>query len=76
MVNPAAEAQASDRAHRIGQEKPVFVFRLITAGTVEERIELMKQRKAELADAVLEGGGSRARMSFGQGDLDALLAPE
>ena len=73
--NPAAEAQASDRAHRIGQDKPVFVFRLITAGTVEERIEELKARKAELAEAVLEGGGSRERLSFDQSDLDALLAP-
>jgi len=73
--NPAAEAQASDRAHRIGQDKPVFVFRLITAGTVEERIEELKARKAELAEAVLEGGGSREKLSFDQDDLDALLAP-
>ncbi len=73
--NPAAEAQASDRAHRIGQDKPVFVFRLITAGTVEERIEEMKARKAELAEAVLDGGGSRERLSFDEGDLEALLAP-
>ncbi|TBR36613.1 MULTISPECIES: DEAD/DEAH box helicase [Dyella] len=73
--NPAAEAQASDRAHRIGQDKPVFVFRLITSGTVEERIEELKARKAELAEAVLEGGGTRERLSFDQDDLDALLAP-
>jgi superfamily II DNA or RNA helicase len=73
--NPAAEAQASDRAHRIGQDKPVFVFRLITSGTVEERIEELKLRKAELADAVLEGGGSREKLSFEQADLDSLLAP-
>ncbi|PWK81205.1 DEAD/DEAH box helicase [Fulvimonas soli] len=73
--NPAAEAQASDRAHRIGQDKPVFVFRLITVGTVEERIEELKARKAELAEAVLEGGGSREKLSFDQDDLDALLAP-
>jgi superfamily II DNA or RNA helicase len=73
--NPAAEAQASDRAHRIGQDKPVFVYRLITAGTVEERIEELKARKADLADAVLDGGGSRERLSFDESDLDALLAP-
>ena len=73
--NPAAEAQASDRAHRIGQDKPVFVFRLITSGTVEERIEQLKERKAELAAAVLEGGGSREKLSFDEGDLDVLLAP-
>lgn len=74
--NPAAEAQASDRAHRIGQDKPVFVFRLITSGTVEERIEELKERKAELAAAVLEGGGSREKLRFDQVDLDTLLAAE
>ena len=73
--NPAAEDQASDRAHRIGQDKPVFVFRLITVGTVEERIEEMKSRKAELAAAVLDGGGSRSRFSFDEADLARLLAP-
>jgi len=73
--NPAAEAQAVDRAHRIGQDKPVFVYRLVAAGTVEERIEALKQRKAALAEAVLDGGGSRERLSFGQDDLDLLLAP-
>ncbi len=73
--NPAAEAQASDRAHRIGQDKPVFVYRLITTGTVEERIEEMKERKAELAAAVLDGGGSRVRLSFDEDDLASLLAP-
>ena len=57
------------------QDKPVFVFRLITAGTVEERIEEMKARKAELAEAVLDGGGSREKLSFDEGDLEALLAP-
>ena len=73
--NPTAEAQASDRAHRIGQDKPVFVFRLISANTVEERIEELKARKAELAAAVLEGGGAREKLSFDQADLEALLAP-
>ena len=73
--NPAAEAQAVDRAHRIGQDKPVFVYRLVAAGTVEERIEALKQRKAALAEAVLAGGGTREKLSFGQDDLDLLLAP-
>ena len=73
--NPAAEAQAVDRAHRIGQDKPVFVYRLVAAGTVEERIEALKQRKAALVEAVLDGGGSRERLSFDQDDLDLLLAP-
>ncbi|HEX7340217.1 MAG TPA: DEAD/DEAH box helicase [Rhodanobacteraceae bacterium] len=73
--NPAAEAQASDRAYRIGQDKPVFVYRLITANTVEERIEALQVRKAALAEAVLAGGGSREKLQFDQTDLDALLAP-
>ncbi|HET6631452.1 MAG TPA: DEAD/DEAH box helicase [Rhodanobacteraceae bacterium] len=73
--NPAAEAQASDRAHRIGQDKPVFVYRLICSDTVEQRIEALKARKAELAAAVLEGGGSRDRLRFDADDLDALFEP-
>ena len=72
--NPAVEAQASDRAHRIGQDKHVFVYKLICAGTVEEKIPAMQSRKAELARAVLEGGTSTA-VRFGQDDLDELFAP-
>ena len=72
--NPSAEAQASDRAHRIGQDKPVFVFRLITAGTVEERIEAMKARKAELAESVFAAGATGS-VSFDESDLEMLLAP-
>jgi SNF2 family DNA or RNA helicase len=47
--NPAVENQASDRAHRIGQTKSVFVYKLIAVDTVEERILELQQRKAELA---------------------------
>jgi superfamily II DNA or RNA helicase len=72
--NPAAETQAADRAHRIGQDKPVFVYRLICADTVEERIEDLKARKAELAQAVLDGGGTRDRLKFDESDLDTLFA--
>jgi SNF2 family DNA or RNA helicase len=56
--NPAAEDQASDRAHRIGQTKSVFVYKLIAAGTVEERIVELQERKAALANIALgaEGG--------------------
>ncbi|HWT15940.1 MAG TPA: DEAD/DEAH box helicase [Patescibacteria group bacterium] len=54
--NPAAEAQAIDRAHRIGQDKPVFIYELQCRGTVEERMHVLKQRKREIADAVLEHG--------------------
>ncbi len=71
--NPAAEAQATDRAHRIGQDKPVFVHRLIARGTVEEKIVALQARKAELADALLSGG-TRA-LDLDEALLDDLLAP-
>ncbi len=51
--NPAVENQATDRAHRLGQDKPVFVYKLITAGSVEEKIVAMQEQKAALADAIL-----------------------
>ena len=72
--NPAAENQATDRAHRIGQEQPVFVYKLIATGSIEERIADLQQRKAALADAILENGGSAAPR-FDAADLDALLSP-
>jgi superfamily II DNA or RNA helicase len=53
--NPAVEAQAADRAHRIGQERPVFVYRLVALGTVEERILALQESKRELAQAALAG---------------------
>jgi SNF2 family DNA or RNA helicase len=54
--NPAVEDQATDRAYRIGQTQPVQVHRLITEGTVEDRIAEMLRQKKELADAVLIDG--------------------
>jgi superfamily II DNA or RNA helicase len=72
--NPAVEAQATDRAHRIGQDKPVFVYRLICAGTVEEKIQNLQVAKAELARAVLDGG-TTTRVAFGEDDLAELFAP-
>ncbi len=58
--NPAAEDQATDRAHRIGQERPVFVHRLVALGTIEEKMEVLKARKRALVAAVLdaEAGGA------------------
>jgi len=53
--NPAAEAQATDRAYRIGQDKPVFVHKLICTGTVEDRIHQHQQKKSLLADSLLSG---------------------
>lgn len=56
--NPAVEDQATDRAHRIGQARSVFVHRLVTAGTVEERIDEMINRKRDLAERVVGSGES------------------
>ncbi len=56
--NPAVEEQASDRAHRIGQTKPVQVHRMITTGTIEQRVAELLARKQAIADAVLVGGES------------------
>ncbi len=53
--NPAAENQATDRAYRIGQDKPVFVHKLICQNTVEERIQKMQEKKDDLASALLSG---------------------
>lgn len=54
--NPAAEAQAVDRAHRIGQTRPVTVYRLVSAGTVEETVVALQERKRALFDAVIDDG--------------------
>jgi SNF2 family DNA or RNA helicase len=68
--NPAVENQASDRAHRIGQTKSVFVYKLIAMDTVEERILELQQRKAELASiAFSESGG----MAFNAEDINFLF---
>ena len=72
--NPAVENQATDRAYRIGQDKPVFVYKLIARGTVEEKIQQLQARKAELAASVLEGNGE-GDWALQQSDIDALLAP-
>ncbi|MFM9436206.1 hypothetical protein ACFDR9_003289 [Janthinobacterium sp. CG_23.3] len=74
--NPAAENQATDRAWRIGQDKPVFVYKLIAKGTLEEKIQLMQRKKADLADAVLaEGDGAAEGLRITQDDLQAIFAP-
>lgn len=72
--NPAAENQATDRAHRIGQDKPVFVYKLIARNTVEEKIQQLQRQKAELAAGVLDTGNT-AGWQLDPADIDALFAP-
>lgn len=67
--NPAVEDQASDRAHRIGQQRPVTIYRLVTKGTIEEKIVKLHQDKRDLADSLLEGTDVSGKMS-----TDELLA--
>lgn len=71
--NPAVEAQAVDRAHRMGQEKHVFAYRLICRDTVEERILEMQKEKRQLADAIVSADGSLIK-SLTAEDLQLLLS--
>ena len=71
--NPAVEAQAIDRAHRIGQSRRVFAYRLIARDTVEERVLELQQRKRRLAEAILHADGSLMR-DLRREDLELLLS--
>lgn len=74
--NPAVENQATDRAWRIGQDKPVFVYRLIARGTLEEQIQHLQHRKHRLADALLSSGvGQSAQFQITAEDLQAIFKP-
>jgi len=64
--NPAVEDQASDRVHRIGQDQPVTVYRLVARGTVEEKILTLHKRKRELADSLLDGSDAAGRLNVGE----------
>ena len=70
--NPAVERQATDRAHRIGQDKPVFAYKLLTEGTVEEKIAELQARKAALADALF-GEGQTGASALTADDLAGLF---
>jgi hypothetical protein len=72
--NPAAENQATDRAHRIGQQQTVFVHKLIAEGTIEERILELQARKAALVNALLDSAPDRPA-DITADDLEYLLAP-
>jgi SNF2 family DNA or RNA helicase len=69
--NPAAEDQAADRAHRIGQDRPVMVYRLVAKDTVEERILALQEKKRALADVALGDAGAAAAIT--REELLALL---
>jgi SNF2 family DNA or RNA helicase len=71
--NPAVEAQAIDRAHRIGQERPVFAYRLIAQGTVEEKILELQASKRRLVEAVI-GEDTGGLASLTAGDLERLFS--
>jgi superfamily II DNA or RNA helicase len=70
--NPAVEAQAVDRAHRIGQTKAVFIFKLTAVGTIEEKIEILKERKAALAASLFDPDGSTS-LDITEADIDMLF---
>jgi SNF2 family DNA or RNA helicase len=67
--NPAVEDQASDRAHRIGQTRPVTVYRLVLKGSVEQRILALHDQKRQLAEDILAGGAAATKL-----DAEALMA--
>jgi SNF2 family DNA or RNA helicase len=71
--NPAAEAQAVDRTHRIGQTRSVFVYRMIATGTIEEKVLALQQRKARLFRSVMDDDDLFAR-ALSADDIRALFA--
>jgi superfamily II DNA or RNA helicase len=71
--NAASQAQATDRAYRIGQTRPVFVYNLIATGSVEERMLQLQQKKSELARSLL--GGSAIKTPLSELEVDDLFAP-
>ena len=72
--NPAVAEQATARAHRIGQTRPVFVYKLVAEGSIEERLLALQARKTALAEGVL-GQDAALQAKFSAEDLQGLLAP-
>ena len=70
--NPAAESQAINRAHRIGQDNNVFVYRFISTGTVEEKIVRLQNEKSQMADAIIESDAAVEKLSMDE--LQSLFA--
>ena len=73
--NPAVQSQASARAHRIGQDQPVFVYQLVAEGSIEERMLALQVRKQALADGLLGRDDGAALGKFSTAELNLLLAP-
>ncbi|WP_082568160.1 DEAD/DEAH box helicase [Pelomonas sp. Root1217] len=73
--NPAVQAQASARAHRIGQDQPVFVYQLVAQGSIEERMLELQARKKALADGLLGSDDGSSLSKFSANELRLLLAP-
>ena len=71
--NPAVEDQATDRAHRLGQDKPVFVHKLVTVNSIEEKIEVLKSRKRELASALFDPDAG-STLDLTEADIQDLFA--
>jgi len=71
--NAAAQAQATDRAHRIGQARPVFVYNLIAAGSVEDKMLALQRRKRKLAEGLFGSAGAISLLSLAT--IDDLFAP-